>query len=103
MRTGTRPPATLVLATKAGAGTAVTVGAVVSSVMLAAAGSDHAPAPLRNCASTVFTPSPAGSVRFAVVANGSGADQVVPPSVENRMSSTGSLGVVGLVALKVSV
>ena len=38
---------------------------------------------------------------FAVVANGTGADQVEPPSVENRMSRTGSPDV-GLVALTVS-
>src|SRR6266702_1033702 len=86
---------------KEGAGDMGIVGLVVSRVMESLAVAETAPAPLRYCTNTVFDPSPEGRVNGEVAANGTQAPNVVP-SVEKRMSETGSPAV-GLVADRFSV
>src|SRR6266700_1534213 len=87
--------------TNEGAGAVVMTGATVSRVMVWLADGEMPPAPLRNCAKTVLVPSPAGRVNGAVAAKGTQGPKVVP-SLEKRMSETGSPKV-GLVAARPSV
>src|SRR5690242_21081410 len=81
---------------KEGAGDTGVVGLVVSRVMESLAVAEMAPAPFRYCTNTVLDPSPEGRVNDEVGPNGTQSPNVVP-SVEKRMSETGS-PLVGLVA-----
>src|SRR6266700_1164971 len=99
-RTGTAVVPSCPLANE-GAGALVMTGGAVSRTMVSLAGAETAPAPFRNSAVTVLVPSPAGRVNGAVAEKGAQGPKVVP-SLENRMSETGSPAV-GLVAARLSV